>query len=196
MSRREGDSVLYQVSCSALDQSIFMNKSDFHCVNQDSLALISFSILKTWTEDEYKTFLRTSNFSSPTEDFQFLKSQIPLMPEADSLIQKGEVFIRWVERGEGEQIAKDSLLRLHYRGFLLDQTDFDQSPLDSGLVFRSGEQGQVLLGIEKAVNHCRFGDSVVVYMPSYLGFGSRGSTNGAVPPYSALGYALKIESCR
>jgi hypothetical protein len=78
---------------------------------------------------------------------------------------------------------------LDYKGYSLlgDSLDIPEYPIQ----FNTADQYQVIPGIEIALQHMHFEDSVLVIIPSYLAFGELGSKNGNVPPYTALMYYLK-----
>jgi len=193
LTREVGDSLEYLMSCERWGQSVLSSEFDVDCENRnDQMIQLNLAIQKISTKTEYASDRELLNFSEPGEELKYLEQFL----EGESDIERiGELFLeRYTHRSKGKKIEKDSLLRLRYEGYFLNGSRFDRSPPDSGLVFRKGEQGQVLRGIELAISQCSYGDSIGVYLPPYLAFGARGSGNGIVPPYTPVFYVLKVDS--
>jgi FKBP-type peptidyl-prolyl cis-trans isomerase len=60
------------------------------------------------------------------------------------------------------------------------------------LRFVFGNEGQVLLGIEKALGVMRKGDYARVIIPSWNAFGNTGSADGRVLPYTPVIYEVEV----
>lgn len=192
-SRKEGDSLTYLLDCEVWSQSVLSSEFDVDCPEEvEKLIELTVGIDRIRSRSEFATDLKELNFSEPEEEVSFLEQFL----EGDEQVQRvGDIFLeRYTHRPKGKRIERDSLLRLQYMGYFLDGRKFDRSPPDSGLVFRRGEQGQVLKGIEMAISQCAYGDSMGVYIPPYLAFGARGSGNGVVAPFTPVFYVLKVDS--
>ncbi|MCP4310612.1 MAG: FKBP-type peptidyl-prolyl cis-trans isomerase [Bacteroidetes bacterium] len=91
-------------------------------------------------------------------------------------------------KGEGPMPADTSEVEVHYEGTLLDGTVFDSS-------YERGESisfplNRVIAGWTEGVQLMPVGSTFKFYIPSELGYGSRGS--GPIPPNSVLIFKIEL----
>lgn len=95
------------------------------------------------------------------------------------------------KQGKTEGIKEGDMLKVHYRGTLLDGTPFDNSydrgeplplPIMTGRVIPGWDEGIPLIGI---------GGKGTLLIPSHLGYGSRGS-QPIIKPYSTLKFEVEV----
>ena len=95
---------------------------------------------------------------------------------------------RVVESGSGESPTETDTVVVHYRGRLLDGTEFDSS-------FGRGEPtelnvGQVIPGWQEALQLMHVGDIWEVWIPSSLAYGSDGA--GQIGPNQTLHFDIQL----
>lgn len=94
-----------------------------------------------------------------------------------------------LQEGTGtEHPAKNSKVKVHYHGSLIDGTVFDSSvergePISFGL-------NQVIKGWQEGVQLMVEGQKVRLFVPSNLGYGKSGS--GPIPPASVLIFDVEL----
>lgn len=93
-----------------------------------------------------------------------------------------------ITEGEGEKPAATDTVTVHYRGTLVDGTEFDSSygrgaPSTFGL-------NQVISGWTEGLQHMPVGSKFKFYIPSELAYGSR--STGAIPANSALVFEVEL----
>lgn len=92
--------------------------------------------------------------------------------------------------GSGKKpTASDSVI-VHYRGTLLDGTEFDSS-------YKRGQPatlslGQVIKAWQEALPLMQEGSKWEIYVPSELAYGERGA-GGAIGPHSALIFEIELQ---
>ena len=96
-----------------------------------------------------------------------------------------------LEEGEGASPAAEDIVKVHYRGTLLDGTEFDSSykrnaPIDFAL-----GMGQVIAGWDEGVSLLKVGDKARFVIPSDLGYGSRGA-GGVIPGDATLIFDVEL----
>lgn len=127
--------------------------------------------------------------------------------EAKNLAAEGEAFLKKnAERpevtvtasglqyevlvgGDGETPSADSKVRTHYRGTLIDGSEFDSSysrnePTEFPV-------GGVIAGWTEALKLMPVGSKWKLYIPYQLAYGERGA-GGAIGPYQALIFEIEL----
>ena len=97
--------------------------------------------------------------------------------------------------GKGEEASKGNHVAVHYTGWLNENGEkgkkFDSS-LDRGVPFkfRLG-MGQVIRGWDEGVAGMKIGGKRTLYIPSDLGYGSRGA-GAVIPPNASLIFDVEL----
>lgn len=93
-----------------------------------------------------------------------------------------------IVKGEGAVPTAENTIKAHYRGTLIDGTQFDSS-YDRGepLLF---SPRQVIKGWQEALTMMPVGSKWMLYIPQELGYGARNT--GAIKPYSALIFEVEL----
>ena len=94
-----------------------------------------------------------------------------------------------IEKGSGESPKAENEVVVHYRGTLIDGTEFDSS-------YKRGEPitfgvGNVIPGWQEALKLMSEGAKWKVYIPSDLAYGPRGS-GGAIGPNETLVFDIEL----
>ena len=102
---------------------------------------------------------------------------------------EGGVQYSVIEAGEGASPTASDKVRVHYTGKLIDGTVFDSS------VSRGTPAefmvGQVIQGWQMALQQMKVGDKWMLYIPSDLAYGERGS-QGAIGPNEVLVFEVEL----
>jgi len=93
-----------------------------------------------------------------------------------------------ITTGEGAKPTRDSNVRTHYHGMLIDGTVFDSS-------YERGEPaefpvGGVIAGWTEALQLMNAGSKWRLYVPSELAYGAQGV--GSIPPHSVLVFDVEL----
>ncbi|MCA1751290.1 MAG: FKBP-type peptidyl-prolyl cis-trans isomerase [Flavobacteriales bacterium] len=103
------------------------------------------------------------------------------------------VWFREIHGGDTLKVRPGKEIVIHYQGRTLEGRVFDDSrALDGAFRFVYGNEGQVLAGIETALLRMHRGDVAEVIIPSYAAFGSKGSADGRVGPYTTVVYRVEV----
>ena len=98
-----------------------------------------------------------------------------------------------IKNGEGKKPLIDSRVIVHYRGTLIDGTEFDSSyargePIELGL-------NQVIKGWQETLQLMSVGSKWQVFVPSELAYGERGAGR-AIGPNSTLIFDIELLSIK
>lgn len=96
-----------------------------------------------------------------------------------------------IQKGSGKKAEKGKTVSVHYKGTLLDGTEFDSSykrkqPID----FQLGV-GQVISGWDEGIQLLQVGDKARFVIPSKLAYGERGA-GGVIPPRATLIFDVEL----
>jgi FKBP-type peptidyl-prolyl cis-trans isomerase FklB len=95
---------------------------------------------------------------------------------------------RIIMEGQGDVPDEKSKVKVHYRGTLIDGTEFDSSVKNNApATFRVN---QVIKGWTEALKMMPVGSKWELYIPQELAYGSRVQNN--IPPYSTLIFEVEL----
>jgi FKBP-type peptidyl-prolyl cis-trans isomerase len=137
-------------------------------------------------------------------------SVTPLM--ADSNLEKGEAFLaenatkegvkvtasglqyKVLKEGDGKSPQATDTVQVHYKGTLLDGTEFDSS-------YKRGQPAEfplnrVIPGWTEGVQLMKEGAKYQFTIPSKLAYGERGTPGGPIPPNSTLIFEVELISIK
>lgn len=97
---------------------------------------------------------------------------------------------RVIKSGNGATPTLNDMVSAHYRGTLIDGTEFDSSPEGETVSF---PVGRVIPGWVEALQMMKVGDKWELTVPSSLAYGERG-TQGAIGPNEVLIFELELIS--
>lgn len=96
-----------------------------------------------------------------------------------------------IQPGNGTQATAGKVVSVHYTGWLEDGSKFDSSR-DRGQPFEFVlGRGQVIKGWDEGVAGMKVGEKRKLYIPSDLGYGTRG-VPGVIPPKSTLIFEVEL----
>jgi pentatricopeptide repeat protein len=96
-----------------------------------------------------------------------------------------------LKKGEGKKPFSGDLVKVHYKGELLDGTVFDSSyKRDQPIEFKVGE-GQVIPGWDEGIMLLDKGDKARFIIPSHLAYGENGA-GGVIPPNATLIFEVEL----
>lgn len=92
--------------------------------------------------------------------------------------------------GEGESPTAEDTVTVHYKGTLINGTEFDSS-------YKRGEPisfplNGVIPGWTEGLQLMKVGGKTTFYIPQELAYGARPNPNGPIPPYAALIFDVEL----
>ncbi len=102
------------------------------------------------------------------------------------------VYVKRIKSGNGVEVDQGKEITIHYIGRFLNQIEFDNTYKESSFTFIYGTPGQVIKGLEIALNGMVEGEKSKIIIPSQLAFGDEGSSTQVIPPFTSVIYELEI----
>ncbi len=95
----------------------------------------------------------------------------------------------WIKETKGKKPAKTDTVKVHYKGALVNGTEFDSSykrnkPIEFSL-------NGVIPGWSEGVQLMNLGSKIKLFIPPELGYGARGA-GGVIPPNAALIFEVEL----
>jgi formylglycine-generating enzyme required for sulfatase activity/FKBP-type peptidyl-prolyl cis-trans isomerase/ribosomal protein L37E len=94
--------------------------------------------------------------------------------------------------GQGEKPKQGQMVSLHYRGYFLDGTVFDDSRARGKPIKIPAGTGTVILPWDQMVLDMQKGEKRTVIIPPELGYGAAGVGDGAIPPNAFLVFEIEL----
>lgn len=105
----------------------------------------------------------------------------------------GGAYFRTLSAGDTTRVRGGKEIVIHYRGRTLSGKVFDDSRrMAAPLRFIYGNEDQVLKGLDIALSQMHLREKAEIILPSWLAFGSNGSADGRVAPFTTVVYEVEV----
>ena len=183
-----GDSAYFEIPAKNLWEVTFRRPLP-DSVREDAMVLIDLKIDNQMTFDEYREFAMQKERDRNAAQFEAEMAALTSWLEEKNIeaeISESGLMYQVNETTNGQYPSNGDIVTVAYKGMLLDGSVFDQGDY----TFPLG-QGQVIAGWDEGIGYLRKGEKGVLYIPSQLGYGSRGS-GARIPPYSSLVFEVEL----
>ncbi|MGZ3862315.1 MAG: FKBP-type peptidyl-prolyl cis-trans isomerase [Bacteroidia bacterium] len=189
-----GDSLQYLIPTKEFYNNFFDVKKVAVFSEKDSCVKVAVKILQVLSEEELsrlKDSLFISNQQKKQEEFAQIKNYI-ITNFKDALPLVNDAFMEIVQKTKLDSIKPGKRVKISYTGAYLDGRVVDFSPEGRPFELIMGQQDQIIEGLSIALYKLKKGEKAKIILPSRLAFGSSGSSNGSIAPYSPLLYEVEI----
>ncbi len=113
--------------------------------------------------------------------------------ENDSVIEINGSYLVLKERTYTSRIRYGNIIQLNYKASFINGVEF-YNTYKNGVPdeFQIGKDAQMVEGLRYAISKMHYGQKGKVLVPSYQGFGSKGSAGNVVPPYTPIIYEIEV----
>ncbi|MBC7862125.1 MAG: FKBP-type peptidyl-prolyl cis-trans isomerase [Bacteroidia bacterium] len=188
-----GDSLAFKINKKIFFRDVFDTIAPWF-TQKDSIVNAEIMIEKVLSEADFMKFIESGDLRIESDQWQQKKSieewvlsNFQNAEKADSLLY----FERYTTTADS-MVKPGKTVTLTYKGMYLSGQVFDEVKEAKPLTINYGYEGQMLRGIEKVMRRLRKGENAKIIIPSHLGFGEYGSSNGTVPPNTPVVYEVKI----
>ena len=154
---------------------------------KDSIIKINFKIKNILTEQEF------SYVKQDLENMEMTRIEAYYGSHSQLIHAKDSAGFYWVEKPDTLHpgvIQTGDQINITYQGYFLNGRVLEKSPQNFDLIY--GTPDQLVKGINNVIRLLNVGQNAKIILPSPLAFGEKGSSNGTVPPFTALVYEIKI----
>ncbi|MGB6036782.1 MAG: FKBP-type peptidyl-prolyl cis-trans isomerase [Cryomorphaceae bacterium] len=130
---------------------------------------------------------------SRLQELSTLDSLMRIDSVAAAYREMNGAYFQTITAGDTASVRRGKEIVIHYQGRTLDGKVFDDSRrMAAPLRFVYGNEDQVLEGLEIALSQMHLHEKAEVIIPSWLAFGSTGSADGRVLPYTSVIYEIEV----
>ena len=185
----EGDSAIFKIPTNALFTESFSSPVP-QGIDPNGEITVYIGAPDIMLQDEYENMLADRDAAQTETDVALIEQYL-----SDNNIeaQSTESGLRYtiLDEGTGAYPNPGETVTVHYRGTLLDGTEFDSSyGRAEPFKFPIG-QGQVIPGWDEGIPLLKKGGKAVFYIPSSMAYGGRGAGN-IIKPYSVLKFDVEL----
>jgi len=188
LSMNCGDAMTLQLPFQSFDRSFLSAYADESMFALNEKIELSLEVLQTFEPGQYAEYLMSAAQQSELEESEAI--ELFLMNEPDYDYDKhGDCFIQFFSHGNGDTLAVGDEVSIEYNTYLLNGKKLDEA---TALQFTYGMPGQIVDGLHYALSFMHKGDEAMVYMPSTLAFGEKGSAGSVVPRNTPVFFRIKV----
>ena len=192
-----GDSLEYLFPTETFFKEFFKSETPFFC-KKDSCVKFFVKIKRVLNVDQYNSFNDSiQNIINQKEGTELVQIQNYISKNCKEVQEfAANAFMEITHLTNLDSVKKGKKIKLFYKGYFLDGTLVDYTPHNWAFEFTYGQEGQLIEGLQLALHKLKKGEKAKIILPSQLAFGSEGSSNGAVPPYTPLVYQIEIQDVK
>lgn len=191
----EGDSVVFITDA----YTLYMKKN--HTVIPAGIGMylespiyIYAKVFKVQTPAEHEQDAKAEKEKSEQGEFEEKKVLDKYLADSSvsaELISNGMYYMKLSE-GKGLMPDSGTVALLNYRGTFLNGRCFDFFYESQPFEYMVGMEDQLIKGLETGVRRMHEGERAKFIIPSHLAYGSSGSANGIVPPFTTVIYEVEL----
>jgi FKBP-type peptidyl-prolyl cis-trans isomerase FkpA len=103
------------------------------------------------------------------------------------------IYYLVLHSGTGKQVENGDTLTVNYEGKFLNGKFFDSTiKRKQPFQFVYGTEMQVIKGLEEGIGLMHEGEKALFILPSEMAFGTKGSSNQMIPPFTSLIFEVEI----
>tara|TARA_B100000767_G_scaffold81882_1_gene78816 strand:+ start:34126 stop:34992 length:867 start_codon:yes stop_codon:yes gene_type:complete len=188
-----GDSVEYIVTYSAIKNSIldqFINEEVVLTDTQKVSLNIGFNLVMS--KEEYMAFREKEVRTGLALEMELIEDYILSEGLSRRLTRKGDLFYMKTLENTSEKVLSSDDLAISYTCSFINGHVFNKVSEEEPLYLNLSSSDQVIKGIESILKEMNEGEACRIIVPSYLGFGANGSSDGTVPPHTPILADVKV----
>lgn len=151
-------------------------------------------LLKVQSSKEYFNNQKLKQEELEINEMKSIKKEVENWKmEYDSVFEYKGCYMVYLSSFQGDTIKKGDEITIQYSSKFLTGEEF-YSTAYNGFpeTYLVGSKGQTVDGLQIAFLHMSKGQRAKILVPSYMGFGEKGSAGGIVPSFTPLIYEIEV----
>ena len=192
---KKGDSVSFYISPDFF-YSDYLNLSTIpEFLKNEQEMIITLRLVDILTEEEYKKQQQNKQDVLELKELKSITQELKeWRKKYDTIYEIEGVYWTILEKGEEDSLFRyNDVVTINYTASFLNGTVFyDTYKNGYPDEFQLGREQQMVEGLQDVLLKLHSGDRAKILVPSYRGFGSKGSKSGIVPPYTPIVYEVEV----
>lgn len=190
---REGDSATFIMNASEFFTEYLHQELPDRIRKNDEI-YIDLRLIQLVPANEYDGYLLSISNSFTDAELDELMRLAEFLGTIDTTGMQliDGMYYQELVAGSGSRPSSGKFVSIHYTGTFVDGTVFDATPEGEPGEFKIGKKDHLLPGMDAGLRQMRPGTRAKFVIPSYLAYGSAGSSSGIVPPYTTLIYEVEL----
>ncbi len=182
-----GDSVLYSLSYQMIKNQIldeFINNNVY--LKDSSEVKLGVRCHFSMTEEEYLAYREAEVRKGVALEMTLINEYIERENLEGKLTRKGDLFYMKTKEMSTRKVTLNDDIAVAYTCSFLNGSIFNKVTEQRPQFMNVSAPDQVIKGIESVIKEMNEGEMCRIVIPSYLAFGEKGSSDGAVPPKTPI----------
>lgn len=187
---RLGDSVSFEIPAKDLFNVTFKSRIPSGIAEESNITFF-LSMEEEVAFDTIEQYFFNKELEKYSQEFKSEEAELNKFIDSlnrENIELKNDVYVEIVNEGTGELVDENDNISVDYKGSLINGKEFDSGQFNFDL-----GKGQVIRGWDAAINGMNVGTKAILYIPSKLGYGRRGSRPN-IPPFSTLVFEIEIKN--
>ena len=139
-----------------------------------------------------REFFQKRHFAKVQENLEKGRKWLAENAKKEGVITtKSGLQYKVIKKGDGPLPTDTSVVKVHYKGTLIDGTKFDSS-YDRGQPFETKVKGRVIKGWTEALKLMPVGSKYIFYIPTELAYGQNVRPGGPIEPNVPLIFEMEL----
>jgi len=190
---KEGDSASFYIEPEKL-YSNYLNQPLPEALKNEKELNVSIRLLKVQTEKEYYNSLKISKEQQEIHEISMVKNKVDdWKKQYDSVFTYSGCYMVYLSPFIGDTIQKGNEVTIQYSASFFNGDEFYSTEFNGvPETYLVGSKDQTVDGLQIAFLHMSYGQRAKIIVPSYMGFGEKGSAGGIVPPFTPIVYEIEV----
>lgn len=188
---RQGDSTSFIVTNSACIIQ-YLPTEYAEMLKETKKLQLNAKVISVYDEQSYLKKIEEYNaWTESKKEFERITIQSYIEKHSLQFSKINDIYKSIVKAGNNRKPTPDSLIQIRYQGSLLSGEIINHF---TSLEFAYNSKWQVIEGIEKALATMTEGERAVIIVPSNFAWGSTGTSDGTIAPFTPIIFDLELVS--
>lgn len=191
---QKGDSISFYIEPKRFYKDYLSTNKIPKFLEKQEEIIITIRVLNIENEKEYKKRVEYEKEIMELKELENINKTIKKWKvKYDTVLEIDGSYLVMFNNPKTEKIKYGSFVKIHYKasfinGKLIYSTYKNGKPDE----FQIGKEGQMVEGLSNTIKNMHYNQKGKILVPSYKGFGSKGSLGNIIPPFTPVIYDIEI----